>query len=203
MRSRENEKEVASYKLKAFVYTPLFELKIKMGNNSVYAYNNMILLTTAGVVSVILSLMSFVFLILLFRRKKLENQLRRAEKSATINHGHIPDYVEDEPQGLTVINEYPSEAISESKGEGYIGEQDQHTDENFPPPNERESIPSLSSPYHFNFNEETFVDGDVGQPIDGTRNTSSILPKAGEYPHEVEDAESDSDCDATFETTVT
>ena len=174
-----------------------------MGNDSVYAYNNMIVMTTAGAVSAVLLLMSFVFFLLLFRRKKLEKQLQRAENSANINHGHISEYMEGEPQGLTAMNECPSEYVSESKGEGYVDEQEQNINENLPPPNERERIPSLSSPYHFSFNEETFADSDVGKPVERAQNTSSIMANAGEYPKEVEDAESDSDCDATFETIVT
>ena len=178
-----------------------------MGDDSVYAYNNMIVITSVVVVSVIMLTMSFVFLLLLLRRKRMEKRRQRAENSANVNHGHIPDYVDEEPQRLAVIGEYSPKARIEPKNV-FEGQSDKHlqpTIGDLPLSNESEQIPSPSSaaaPYHFTFNGERMLDVDDIVSNEEAHRVMRMQRDMGENSKQVEDAESDSDYDATFETVV-
>ena len=178
-----------------------------MGGDSVYAYNNMIVITSAVVVSVIILTMSFVFLLLLLRRKGMGKRRQRAENSANINHGHISDYVDGEPQRLAVIGEYSPKARVEPKHvfEGQCDKQLQPTIGDLPLSNESEQIHSplsAAAPYHFTFNGEHMLDVDDIVSNEEAHKVMKMQRDIGENPKQMEDAESDSDYDATFETTL-
>ena len=179
-----------------------------MGHDRVYDYNNMIVIASAAFVCGTALLMSLVFLLLLFRRRRLDQRCRRPENMANTSHGLTSSYNWEEPQKRTVINEHQPNVIDEPKS-GFRRHSNEHTVqatiETRPSPSDREKVPSTintATPYHININEDHFLEVDVIATKKEIQDTRNIDEDKRDHGDIVEDVDTDSDYDATFETVV-
>lgn len=180
-----------------------------MGDENIYAYNNMIVKTATVVVTLMVFVMTLVFLLLLFRRRRQE-KLHRRSKSLS-GSGQIVQH------RLAVITE--DVAVSYNGTENATGHRDNARQlangvlsasvDN----SQMATTPSSFEQYHFNF-DERFEDEEKSGTSTGV-NSSCIraIVHANETAmssHDIKEqhlaqmaeVESDSDYDATFETTV-